>query len=454
MKQLFLSLLVRVLKFCAQTYLAKTNPYIIGITWSVGKTSCRLIISDTLKKLIPQEHSYTSSKNYNSELWLSLSILWIDDYKPNILGVIKAIIEWLNTMFFIHNPPTTIILEYGIDKPGDMDFLLSVAVPDCAIFTELDLVHGENFPDGKEWIYNEKIKLLKLAKDIVFVPVNLEEKSKTLLSNKTVIVFSTKEKEGQIPFSDYTISISETKITTSFGYVAWNIPLVITTNIVGMHHVAYMCIGMTIASIISHRKNFPWFWTMASVNIPIDLQPWRFSLFLWKQWSVVIDSTYNASPLSMRKTISEWLELQKHFFSDYKIICILGEMRELGETSLQEHTELGKRLEDKVDTVIGVSGNSVHMTDYLIWLHNPQKHIYRVASNLEVIDCINKIIWSKNESGNIDNYILLFKSSQWEIRLEEAIKPFIDKQDRSKLPRQESYWLRNKQMAKKLYDWE
>jgi hypothetical protein len=55
---------------------------------------------------------------------------------------------------------------------------------------------------------------------LYLLPVTLEEKCKTLLSNKTVVVFSTEEKEGQIPFSDYTISLSETKITTSFGYVA------------------------------------------------------------------------------------------------------------------------------------------------------------------------------------------------------------------------------------------
>lgn len=452
MKQFFLSILVRILKFCAQTYIAKTKPYIIWITGSVGKTSCRLIISDTLQKLIPQEHSYTSSKNYNSDIWLSLSILWIENYKPTYFGAFVVLVQWLHRMFFIDNPPTTLLLEYGIDKPGDMDFLLNIATPDCAIFTQLDLVHGQQFPDGKEWIFNEKIKLLISAKDTVFIPLTLEEKCKPLLSNKTIVVFATEEWKGQIPFSDYKISLSETKLTTSFGYMAGTIPLVITTNIVGMHHVSYMCIGMTIAYIISYRKNYPWFWTIPSLHIPIDLQAWRFSLFMSLDGNIIIDSSYNAAPASMRKTISEVLHIQKQFFSDFKVICVLGEMREIGETSIQEHTELGKRLEDKVDVVIWVSGNSVHMTDHLIGLKDPQKHIYWVGTNLEVIDVIKNILWTKNADWNLDTYLIIFKSSQGEIWLEEAIKPFIAKEDRNKLPRQEWYRLKKKQIAKKLFE--
>jgi UDP-N-acetylmuramyl pentapeptide synthase len=38
-----------------------------------------------------------------------------------------------------------IILEYGIDHPSDMDFLLKIAKPNISIFTKLDLIHLSNF---------------------------------------------------------------------------------------------------------------------------------------------------------------------------------------------------------------------------------------------------------------------------------------------------------------------
>jgi len=75
MKQLFRKLFVWILTSCARSVIKKNQPFIIGVTGSVGKTSCRIIIASVLQKLLPQESIYTSHKNYNSEIGLSLSIL-------------------------------------------------------------------------------------------------------------------------------------------------------------------------------------------------------------------------------------------------------------------------------------------------------------------------------------------------------------------------------------------
>jgi UDP-N-acetylmuramyl pentapeptide synthase len=42
----------------------------------------------------------------------------------------------------------------------------------------------------------------------------------------------------------------------------------------------------------------------------------------------------------MRSTIVEGMLLRDRFFSDYEIICVLGEMREIGDSSIQEHKDL------------------------------------------------------------------------------------------------------------------
>jgi UDP-N-acetylmuramyl pentapeptide synthase len=38
-----------------------------------------------------------------------------------------------------------LILEYGVDHPGDMDALLRVVKPDISVFTKLDKIHGVYF---------------------------------------------------------------------------------------------------------------------------------------------------------------------------------------------------------------------------------------------------------------------------------------------------------------------
>ena len=453
MKQLLLDLLIRILRRCAQNYLQKTKPFLIGVTGSVGKTSCRLIVAESLKKLLPQESIYTSPKNYNSDIGLSLSILGIESYRPSIDGAITVLVEGLKKSLFpgVANP-SLLVLEYGIDKPGDMDELLQIAVPDIAIFTSIDLVHAVNFPDGKLGIYNEKTKLLKAAKDTIFIGSEFKNgefapQIASMIEGKTCVEYGENQGEGQITFSDYKVSVSGDKITSSFLYTVNKETLIVTSNIVGEYNIAYMCVGITIADIIAHRKAYPSLWTLQTLQLNIALQPGRYSLFATTRDDILIDSSYNAAPGSMRKVIQETLSLQKEFFPDYKVICVLGEMRELGETSKAEHTELGKRIADKVDTVIGVSGDTVAMTDYLIGLDQSHRQTFWVARSLESVSIVQDII----NKDPAQKYIIIYKSSQGEIYLEEAIKPFINALYWPELPRQDNYWLQKKDFVKKRY---
>lgn len=62
--------------------------------------------------------------------------------------------------------PRYLVLEYGIDHPGEMDFLLSIATPDIAILTPVESNHLEQF--GSLDVYrNNKIKLITSAKHAI-----------------------------------------------------------------------------------------------------------------------------------------------------------------------------------------------------------------------------------------------------------------------------------------------
>jgi len=52
----------------AHRYLKKHRPHIIGINGSVGKTSCRMIVYQTLCFCFPHLRISTSQKNFNGEL--------------------------------------------------------------------------------------------------------------------------------------------------------------------------------------------------------------------------------------------------------------------------------------------------------------------------------------------------------------------------------------------------
>lgn len=458
MKQLLVSFVINALKRCAKLYLGKTKPYIIGVTGSVGKTSCRLIISDTLKKLLPQEYIYTSPKNYNSDIGLSLSILGIENYEPTPQGMLSALFAGISQAISPRTKPSILVLEYGIDKPGDMDILIAIVKPDTAILTAIDLVHAQNFPDGKEGIIVEKTKLLLAAKDMIIYD-NQSSYPQLAWVKISTLTFGYAQGSWDIQFDKYQMQLSWDHITTSYLYSIKNNQnkLTITTNVSWTHNIAYQSIGITLADIISHRKSHPSLRSMQALQIPIQLQPGRFTLLGSLRWDIIIDSTYNAAPGSMRAVVSEWLEIRQAFFPDYDVIAVLGEMRELGETSRNEHQAFGQRLSDKsIQYVIWVSGDSVHMTDYLIQhfksteltdTQNKGTKVMRTETNLQASDLVQHIITSNPQK----QYLIIFKSSQGEIRLEEAIKPFIEISQWNMLPRQELYWLAKKTFAKKIY---
>ena len=168
MKQTLLQTLYFFYALCCRFYIWRTKPVIIGITGSVGKTSCRMVVTQVLQNLLPEKRVYTSPKNFNSELWLAFSLFEIEKYEPSIIHLISLTGKICIEAFLWVKKYDIFVLEYGIDHPGDMDILLSYIIPDYAIFTKLDYTHSDNFPWGIEQVWEEKWKLMQGAKKAIF----------------------------------------------------------------------------------------------------------------------------------------------------------------------------------------------------------------------------------------------------------------------------------------------
>lgn len=84
----------------AHGYLIKHNPKIIGINGSVGKTSCRMIIYQTLQKFFPNKKIYTSPKNFNGELGMSLSIFQIETREPTMMCFVRTLWKIFQKRYF------------------------------------------------------------------------------------------------------------------------------------------------------------------------------------------------------------------------------------------------------------------------------------------------------------------------------------------------------------------
>lgn len=63
--------------------------------------------------------------------------------------------------------PEYLVLEYGIDHPGEMDFLLSIAAPDIGIIQAISRNHIANFVSYDEYV-DEKLKFVAASKSLIY----------------------------------------------------------------------------------------------------------------------------------------------------------------------------------------------------------------------------------------------------------------------------------------------
>jgi len=443
MKQKLLNLYFSFFALLAKNYIKKYNPYIIWITWSIWKTSSRMIINEILQKYLNDKIVYTSKKNFNWELGLSLSILWISDYEPKILWVLKTIINSLKISLFWKKLYDIVILEYWIDHIWEMDFLLSIAKPDISLITKIDKVHSSQF-ESKEIIAKEKYKLALNTTKIVFLNYDDEFAFKYQNEIKCEKYFYTtnialNNEKIDLKWKNYDLKLIENIIKTSFSLYLQNLKKInITSNLVWEENIWYINIWFLILEKLFFKfYNLSFFKENFDKTLDINsiLQYSRFSLFDWIEDSILIDSSYNRAPESMKKVIDNFFKISSSIFPKYKTILCLGEMRELWDYTKDEHEKLANFIENKSQEIFIVWDS---MKKYFLPINKKAKHFKN-----------SKILWEflkKFLSKTEEKYLILFKWSQNTIFMEEALKQILKNYvDKQKICRQEDFWIEKKE---------
>ena len=147
------------LKPLIKAVIKKYQPRIIGITGSVGKTSAKEAVFAVLKNKFRVGRN---AKNFNNELGLPLAILGLEKSGgKNIFSWLSIIFKaWRLLLFKNKKYPQVLILEMGADRPGDIQYLTSLARPNIAIITTIGQSHLEYF-GSIENIAKEKISITK-----------------------------------------------------------------------------------------------------------------------------------------------------------------------------------------------------------------------------------------------------------------------------------------------------
>jgi UDP-N-acetylmuramoyl-tripeptide--D-alanyl-D-alanine ligase len=431
MKDLILKLLTFLLKVEAKLIVKKYKPTIIGITGNVGKTSTRKAIYTVIKEF---KKTRTSSKNFNNELGLPTTIITNKEGDYSFSFWLKVLFEGIIKIILKDkNYPEILIIEYGIDKPKDMDKLLEIAKPHIGVMTIIGKipVHIEFFKNREE-IVNEKAKMISSLPLTGVAVLNEDSIDIQKLKQKTksyVITYGFKKN------ADIRIKKIETKINKK--------ELKVTTTI----KIAYDKKEYEINLKNSAGKPLAYEVSAAFlVGLLFGIQPEKIADILSKSFeaqegrgkilngiknSFIIDDTYNASPLSMEEALNTLKNIKAK-----RKIAVLGDMLELGVYSLKAHEEIGKIAASICNLIITIGERGKIIGEAAIKSGFNKKNIYHFQKIEEVANFLK-------ENIKKDDLILL-KASQG-VRLEKVVKEIIaNKEDIKYLVRQSSKWLAKK----------
>lgn len=436
MKQKFLN----ILKKLVREILEKQQPVIIGITGNVGKTSTRMALVSFLSEFTPVGSNH---ENYNSDLGVCLSIIGAKEPGKNPLKWLKVFWKgWLMTINDQPEFPPVWVLEIGIDGVGDMDFFVQDLLDfDVVIFGFVGEhpVHAENF-GGREALIYEKGKILRGLKDDGLLIINGDDLYIEHLYHKRKNVITVGFGDAvDVQASDFYSSIRVddtpeqwdhhyTSLVPHGGFKIIHKGSVIPFKLdylIGKQQVYNILPAIALG--ISDGIN------LVDIASKIhDLKPIKGRMRFMEgiKDSLLIDDSYNAAPAAVFSAIETLVELN---IPDIRRIVALGEMKELGETSVQTHRLVGQVIARDVDIFVGVGlGMKDAVEEYR--LARPEGISQYFDTSQEAAD------WLKVQIGSND--VILVKGSQ-SSRMERVSSEILaNKRYRTELlPRQSDEWL-------------
>lgn len=425
--------ILRYLRYFARLELRKNKgAVLIAITGSAGKTTTRVALAAILR----HKGKVKSSIHANSESGISLNILGLEahDYTPidwvrlMLRAPLQLIFHWEKFDYYI--------AEFGIDSPDipkNMDFLLGIFRPHVAIVLNAGLAHGAAFEHlvadrnpvrrqlkVMEAIAAEKMKLARAVAPDGIAVVNYDQKELRLAMNQIQARRITFGKSKNAQFRLLTTTSSKF-FTADYAYQSQKYHL----HTAGpLEPASAYSLGMAIAAA-------------AGLGVPPDrsveyLREYasprgRFRMFAGINKTHIIDSSYNASPETMRAALRFLAAAAGHETK----VALVGDMRELGSLTKTAHKQLADWIMKYADECILFGPLTGEFTlPVLEQAGFPVRHFLR-------IDDLNAYL--RNQIP-VKAWVLV-KGSQNQILLERAVENLLaDKSERKHLARRGRYW--------------
>lgn len=419
------------LKILSRLIVKKYQPEVVAISGSVGKTTSKEAINFILSPFLSVR---SSAKNNNNEIGVPLTIIGAEAPGNSYFNWLLVFLKGLKLLFFYDsNYPKILILEMGIDRPGDMKYLCSLVHPSVGVMTSLSHSHLEYFGTLQD-IKKEKQVLVESIKKNGLAVLNCDNEhlvSMREASQARSLCYGFSEKANlraqdlsyKFESNKYDLAGAHFKINYEGNIVPVSMPNILSeagiyaflaATAVALHF------GLKLMDIVDQAKN-------------IQTPPGRMRLLAGIKHSFLIDDTYNSSPESSLSALKILNEMK--ISDESKKYAVLGDMLEIGSYTEEGHVLLGEFI-------------ARHNIDYLVSVGERSRDIDRAAKVLgmnedsifhfDKAEMAGSFLQNRIKEGDL----LLIKGSQG-LRMEKIVKELMAEPDRAEelLVRQEKFWI-------------
>lgn len=436
MKRLFKLIVVKVLLFEARLVLRRFRPKIIAVAGSVGKTSTK----DAIHRVLTAGgvSARKSDKSYNSaDFGISLTILGCQSAWNDPLGWLEIMVYGLTRLVTRSPYPKWLVLEVGLEYPGEIKSVLKWLPIDIAVITLLPEVpvHVEFFKT-KEEVINEKMLVAKKvgAEGQVFLNADDPNQQKFIPDLAAEVISYGLNEAADYRAGESKIYSSEAKdsdISLPAGLeftlyhnkkeLAVRVP-----GVIGLHQIYPILPALAVGEKLGLNM------IEMIKSLALYLPPaGRLRLLPGIKDTLILDDTYNASPVAM----SAGLAALGEFKNVGRKIAVLGDMLQLGSHTVEAHKKIGREAAMICDLVITVGLRSKFIDESLIEAGFPSKRIKHFADAVEAGRFLQEQIKPKD--------VIFLKGSQ-AVRLEKAVEEIMAEPERKGelLARQGKEWVK------------
>ena len=407
--------------YVVRYFKAHSEVKLIVVTGSVGKTSTKLAIATVLsQRLRVRMHE----GNYNAHLSAPLAILGID-YPGNIrsLGAWLSVFRAAKARITQPTDVDVIIQELGTDRIGEIAHFGTYLRPDIGVVTAVSAEHMEFF-HTIETVAQEELAAANFSAHAFINRDDIDGVYAKFLTNANVNTYGTSA-SAEYHFIDEDFAI-ETGYKGKMVVREWQDPVTAHIKVLGEHSLRPAIAAAAVAVKLGLNAT-----EIATGLSKIRAVPGRMNILRGTLDTIIIDDTYNSSPLAGACALRALYKL-----SVPQRIAVLGSMNELGDSSAAEHQALGMLCDPSQLAWVVTVGDDA------------EKYL---APSARAQGCQVKICKNALEAGGFVHSVLesgaavLFKGSQGGVFLEEAVKVVLHStDDEQQLVRQSAVWMKQK----------